>query len=75
MVCEHIGVVISPLVMHRLQNLQKGILKYSFRLKKYEEVILKERDKMVSKSWIAGTRHDVELSVLEKNLTASIPLL
>ena len=75
MVCEHIGAVISPLVMHRLQNLQKGILKYSFCLKKYEEVILKERDKMGFKSWIAGTRHDVELSVLEKNLTASIPLL
>ena len=28
MVCEHVGAVISPLVMHRLQNLQKGILKY-----------------------------------------------
>lgn len=54
MVCEHIGAVISPLVMHRLQNLQKGILKYSFCLKKYEEVILKERDKMGFKSWIAG---------------------
>ena len=54
MVCEHVGAVISPLVMHRLQNLQKGILKYSFRLKKYEEVILKERDKMGLKSWIAG---------------------
>lgn len=54
MVCEHVGAVISPLVMHRLQNLKKGILKYSFSLKKCEEVILKERDKMGLKSWIAG---------------------
>lgn len=54
MVCEHVGAVISPLVMHRLQNLQKGILKYSFCLKKYEEVILKKRDKMGFKSWIVG---------------------
>ena len=54
MVCEHIGAVVSPLVMHRLQNLKKGILKYSFSLKKCEEVILKERDKMGLKSWIAG---------------------
>ena len=54
MVCEHIGAVISPLVMHRLQNLQKGILKYSFCLKKYEEVTLKVKRQDVFKIWIAG---------------------
>ena len=73
MVCEHTGAVISPLVMHRLQNLQKGILKYSFRLTKYEEVILKEKETRWGLRAGLQARHDVELSVLEKNLTALIP--
>lgn len=73
MVCEHIGAIISPLVMHRLQNLQKWILKYSFRLKKYEEVILNERDKMGFKSWIAGKTWCGIMCVGEKSDSPYVP--